>query len=60
MISSKYTYVYLLKNKSNAFEKFKGFLHELENQLGRKNLKIRNDIEAKSMIQLSLIILFSY
>ena len=33
---SKYTTVYLLKNKSDAFEKFQNFLKEVENQFGRK------------------------
>ena len=28
---SKFTYVYLMKNKSDAFENFKTFLHEVEN-----------------------------
>ena len=30
------TTVYLLKNKSDAFEKFQDFLKEVENQFGRK------------------------
>ena len=33
---SKYTTIYLLKNKSDAFEKFQDFLKEVENQFGRK------------------------
>ena len=33
---SKYTIIYLLKNKSDAFEKFQNFLKEIENQFGRK------------------------
>ena len=33
---SKYTTVYLLKNKSDVFEKFQDFLKEVENQFGRK------------------------
>lgn len=28
---SKYTYVYLMKNKSDAFETFKNYLHEVKN-----------------------------
>ena len=36
---SKYTTVYLLKNKSDAFEKFQDFLKEVENQFDRKNKK---------------------
>ena len=33
---SKYTTIYLLKNESDAFEKFQDFLKEVENQFGRK------------------------
>ena len=40
---SKYAYVYLLKNKSDAFEKFKEFLREVENQFSRKIKRFRND-----------------
>ena len=44
---SKYTTVYLLKNKSDAFEKFqdflKDFLKEVENQFSRKIKRIRSD-----------------
>ena len=40
---SKYTTVYLLKNKSDAFENFKDFLKEVENQFGRKIKRIRSD-----------------
>ena len=34
---SKYTTAYLLKNKSDAFEKFQDFLKEVENQFGRRS-----------------------
>ena len=40
---SKYTTVYLLKNKSDSFEKFQDFLKEVENQFGRKIKRIRSD-----------------
>ena len=40
---SKYTTVYLLKNKSDTFEKFQDFLKEVENQFGRKIKIIRSD-----------------
>ena len=40
---SKYTNVYLLKNKSYAFEKFKEFLLEVGNQFGKKIKRIRCD-----------------
>ena len=40
---SKYAHVYLLKNKSDAFEKFQEFLKEVENQFGRKIKRFRSD-----------------
>ena len=40
---SKFTYVYLMKNKSNAFENFNTYLNEVENQFGRKIKRIRSD-----------------
>ena len=36
---SEYTTVYLLKNKSDAFEKFQDILKEVENQFSRKKKK---------------------
>ena len=36
---SKYTTVYLLKNKNDAFEKFQDFLKEVKNQFSRKKKK---------------------
>ena len=39
----KYTNIYLLKNKSDAFEKFQDFLKEVENQFGRKIKRIKSD-----------------
>ena len=36
---SRYAYVYLMKHKSESFEKFKVFKNEVQNQLG-KNIKI--------------------
>ena len=39
---SKYTIIYLLKNKSDAFEKFQDFLKEVENQFGRKKKRKKN------------------
>ena len=38
---SKYKTVYLLKTKSDAFEKFQDFLKEVENQFSRKIKRIR-------------------
>ena len=40
---SKYTIVYLLKTKSDAFEKFQDFLKEVENQFDGKIERIRKD-----------------
>ena len=40
---SKYTHVYLLKNKSDVFEKFQEFLKEVENQFGWKIKRFRSD-----------------
>src|SRR5664279_6370998 len=40
---SRYGYVYLMKHKSEAFEKFKEFQNEVENQLGKKIKCLRSD-----------------
>ena len=40
---SKYTYVYLLRTKDEAFEKFKIFKEEVENMLGKRIRRIRSD-----------------
>ena len=40
---SKYTTIYLLKNKIDAFEKFQDFLKEVENQFDRKIKRIESD-----------------
>ena len=40
---SRYGYVYLMRNKSEAFEKFKEFQNEVENQLDRKIKALRSD-----------------
>ncbi|TLX69973.1 DDE-type integrase/transposase/recombinase, partial [Labilibacter sediminis] len=40
---SRYGYIYLIKHKSETFEKFKEFKHEVENQLGRKIKMLRSD-----------------
>ncbi|KAL0322160.1 UNVERIFIED_CONTAM: hypothetical protein Scaly_2512400 [Sesamum calycinum] len=40
---SRYGYVYLMKSKSEAFEKFKKFRLEVENQTGRKIKTLRSD-----------------
>ena len=40
---SKYIVVYLLKNKTDTFEKFQDFLKEVENQFSRKIKRIKSD-----------------
>ena len=40
---SRYGYVYLMKHKSETFEKFKEFQSEVENQCGKKIKVLRSD-----------------
>ena len=40
---SRFTYVYLLKNKDEAFDMFKVYRAEVENQLVRKIKVLRSD-----------------
>ena len=40
---SWFGYVYLMRHKSESFEKFKEFRHEVENQLGRSIKALRSD-----------------
>ncbi|MFO3480454.1 DDE-type integrase/transposase/recombinase, partial [Legionella pneumophila serogroup 1] len=40
---SRFGYIYLIKQKSDTFEKFKEFKNEVENQLGRKIKMLRSD-----------------
>jgi hypothetical protein len=40
---SRYGYIYLMKNKSKTFEKFKEFQKEVKNQLDRKIKHLRSD-----------------
>jgi transposase InsO family protein len=40
---SRYGYIYLMKHKSEAFEKFKEFQNEVLNQLGKKIKFLRSD-----------------
>jgi hypothetical protein len=39
----RYLYIYLMKHKSETFEKFKEFQNEVENQLDRKIKHLRSD-----------------
>ena len=40
---SRYGYVYLMRHKSETFEKFKDFKNEVQNQLGKSIKVIRSD-----------------
>src|SRR3954462_7073336 len=40
---SRYGYIYLMKHKSETFERFKEFHSEVENQLGKKIKHLRSD-----------------
>ena len=40
---SRYGYVYLMKHKSETFEKFKVFKNEVQNQLGKNIKTLRSD-----------------
>ena len=40
---SDYTYVYLMKNKSDAFDMFKEYVTEIENQFNKKIKRFRSD-----------------
>ncbi|KAK8957861.1 hypothetical protein KSP39_PZI000571 [Platanthera zijinensis] len=40
---SRYGYIYLMRHKSESFEKFKEFKNEVENQLDRKIKTLRSD-----------------
>ncbi|MBJ4058734.1 DDE-type integrase/transposase/recombinase, partial [Salmonella enterica subsp. enterica serovar Goldcoast] len=40
---SRYGYIYLMRNKSESFEKFKEFQNEVQNQLGKTIKYLRSD-----------------
>ena len=40
---SRYGYIYLMKHKSESFEKFKVFKNEVQNQLGKNIKMLRSD-----------------
>ncbi|HMC01572.1 MAG TPA: DDE-type integrase/transposase/recombinase, partial [Flavobacteriaceae bacterium] len=40
---SRYGYIYLMKHKSESFEKFKQFQNEVQNQLGRTIKSLQSD-----------------
>ena len=47
---SRYGYVYLMRQKSKAFEKFKEFKAEVKNQLGKRIKAIRSDRGGKYLL----------
>ena len=53
---SRYGYIYLMKHKSETFEKFKEFQNEVENQL-RKKSSTFDPIEVASIWVTSLAII---
>ena len=52
---SRYGYVYLMRRKSEAFEKFKEFRAEVENQLGIRIKAIRSDRGDEYLLGISRI-----
>jgi hypothetical protein len=40
---SRYGYIYLMRHKSELFEKFKEFQNEVQNQLGKTNKFLQSD-----------------
>ena len=45
---SRYEYIYLMKHKSETFEKFKEFQSEVENHCNKKNNDIRHEPQYSS------------
>ena len=41
--ASRYTYVYLMRNKDQAFQMFKNYKYEIENQKGKKIKILKSD-----------------
>ena len=48
---SRYGYIYLMRHKSETFEKFKEFHNEVENQLGKTIKLLRSDRGGEYMSQ---------
>ena len=48
---SRYGYVYLMRQKSKAFEKFKEFRVEVENQLGKHIKAIRSNCSGEYLLR---------
>ena len=51
---SRYGYIYLMRHKSESFEKFKLFKNEVQNQL-RQNIKALRSDQSTSMIVLRIV-----
>jgi len=47
----RYGYIYLMRDKSETFEKFKEFQNEVENQLGKTIKLLRSDHGGEYMSQ---------
>ena len=54
---SRYGYIYLMRHKSELFEKFKLFNNEVQNQLGKNIKTLRSDRGGEYLSQISMIIL---
>ena len=52
---SRYGYIYLMKHKTETFEKFKEFQNEVENQLGKKIKHLRSDRGGEYFTSLAVI-----
>ena len=48
---SRYGYIYLMRHKSESFEKFKLFKNEVQNQLGKNIKTLRSDRGGEYLIQ---------
>ena len=48
---SQYGYLYLMRYKSKAFERFKEFRNEVEKQLGRSINSLRSDLGGEYLSQ---------
>ena len=48
---NKYRYVYLMRHKSESFEKFKEFKNEVQNQLGKSIKALQSDRGGKYLSQ---------
>ena len=54
---SRYGYIYLIRQKSDTFEKFKEYKNEVENRLGKKIKVLRSDRGESTLVSSSTTIL---